>query len=333
MFNWKYLLQKAGVPSSTFSGRVEVCPACGSNKKSFLWSLLSVYVAHCFKCGSKKAHELFQAVVQLPRVDAMQLARAWDAQMPDALRDEIWWIEKPPKTQADVDKAKTWIDNLLAGAQDLTAQTVAGQYLLSRIPKLDLDAIGADLLFHPRLSWKGESGVQKFFPGMLGIARDPVSREIVCLHRTLLEPSGIKAALDVDENCRKLTTVAKLDVLSGEAVALGVAGARLDVCCVAEGIETALAVLVASKYRLRVYAAMNAGNVAKFMPPLGVAKVVNYGEFDKLNRLTGKRASEEANKVLSLRMRVLGLDFDAKFPAKEGQDFLDVWQELQQVRA
>lgn len=147
------------------------------------------------------------------------------------------------------------------------------------------------------------------FPAMVAEIIAPGGRT-VALHRTYLTPDGHKAHLP---SPKKLTGAA--GPLVGACIPLhkpahGCIG-------IAEGIETALAALMASG--VPTVAAYCAGNLAHWRWPAGVQRIVIFADHDKAGR--------EAADTLRARALAAWLQCEVLTPTTEGADWCDVWAE------
>ena len=162
-----------------------------------------------------------------------------------------------------------------------------------------------DLLFHPDLThWEKRTG----YPALVAIVRDG-SGEAVAIHRTYLAPDGAAKA-DVPKPRMMLGPV------SGGAVRLAAVGAG-GLVAVAEGIETALAVMTA-RPGLPVWAALSAGNLEKIALPPEASRVVLLADHDASG--TGLAAARRAAERLSAE----GCRVWLAVPPHAGDDFNDV---------
>lgn len=206
----------------------------------------------------------------------------------------------PPPAAPAPDHARE-IAHILAGAQPL-AGTHAEIYLQSR--GLQASAT-ADLLFHPDLVHRP---TRTGFPGMVGQVRD---RDGAAhgIHRTYLRPDGTAKA---DVSPARMT----LGRIVGCAVRLAPIGED-GYLGIAEGIETALAVMTACP-GLPVWAALSASHMEQIELPPEARHVILLADHDASG--AGLRAAEAARRRLVLDGRSVGI----ALPPEEGQDFNDV---------
>ena len=162
-----------------------------------------------------------------------------------------------------------------------------------------------DLLFHPDLTyWETKTG----YPALIAIVRDAAGRR-TAIHRTYLRPDGAAKA-DVPKPRKMLGSV------SGGAVRLA-EPSDTGVLVLAEGIETALAVMTACP-DLPVWAALSAGNLVEVGLPPEAARIVILADNDESG--AGLAAARKA----AARLRAEGRSVWLAAPMEPGDDFNDV---------
>lgn len=144
-----------------------------------------------------------------------------------------------------------------------------------------------------------------YFPAMIAIVRD-TSGVLVNLHRTFLS-DGRKAAVD---DPRRLM---QGSLPAGSAVRLGPVNRVLGI---AEGIETALA--ASHRFEIPVWAALNAGNLAKWVPPDEVEEIAVFGDNDE--NFTGQSAACQ----LINRLKLSGRSASLNIPDCPDTDWADL---------
>ncbi|MEK7220973.1 MAG: toprim domain-containing protein, partial [candidate division NC10 bacterium] len=169
------------------------------------------------------------------------------------------------------------------------------------------------LRYHPALPYYEDGKEGGVFPAMLARVQ-ALEGEVVAIHRTYLDPAGPgKAPLS---SPKKLTPAVRDGATRGAAIRLAEAAQTL---ALAEGIETALAVLEATG--TPAWATVSAGGMEAVELPSGVRRVEIWADHDQSGR--GQQAAEvrAAGCILS------GLDVWVMIPPKEGTDWLDVLNE------
>ena len=129
----------------------------------------------------------------------------------------------------------------------------------------------------------------KEWPVMLAEVRDR-SGKLITLHRTFLTEEGKKAPM---ENCKRLMKLPKGSSISSSAIGFG--NTDESIVGVAEGIETALSIVVATGYPC--FAAISANGVVSFQPPTGAKVVLIFADKDASE--TGQKAAEKARERLA----------------------------------
>lgn len=197
--------------------------------------------------------------------------------------------------------------------------TPAEEYLKSRGVELTDFPKGAvwmpSLRFHPALMLKGMA-----HPALIGGVQD-VNRKLIAVWRIFLQADG-RALLDADGKKTKLG----LGPATGGAVRLGPPTETLRL---AEGIETALGVMLLTRCTASVWATLSTSGMMNVQIPAGVRRVEIYADGDRhrLNELAGSVADPPgiaAAKKLQSRLREGGFDV-AIYPSPEPDDWLDVW--------
>jgi putative DNA primase/helicase len=147
---------------------------------------------------------------------------------------------------------------------------------------------------------------------MLAMVRDKNGKPIN-IHRTYLE-CGHKTAVTAPRRLMPGT------LPEGCAVRLA---EHSDVLGIAEGIETALA--VAQLFEVPCWAALNAGMLEKFVPPVGVRELRIFGDND--NSFRGQAAAYRlANRLAGCVETPLNIKVE--IPDRVGLDWADIVLEV-----
>lgn len=145
------------------------------------------------------------------------------------------------------------------------------------------------LRYHPNLAYRSdaEERIIGHFPAIIALVLDPAGRPVT-IHRTYLSNDGRKAseANQLVDECRKVMSYPSDRSLSGAAVRLGDVQ---DVLGVAEGLETAIAVFLATG--IVCWPCLTTSYMKNFVPPEGVRQVIVFADKD-LND-GGERAAKE----------------------------------------
>ena len=198
-------------------------------------------------------------------------------------------------------------------------------YLRARGISFDLSKV-KNLRFSPKLENWEEVTAGKWkrtgeYPGLVACMHDANGLPVT-LHRIYLSQDGRNKAVIDDsemEDAKKMCAAPSFRVLEGSAIRLCDAK---EVLGVAEGIETALAVM--QLFGVPCWATANAYLMEEFIPPKGIKKVEIYADKDRSE--TGIVAA----KKLASRLRDKGIEAVIKLPkasipeGKKGIDWLDV---------
>lgn len=177
------------------------------------------------------------------------------------------------------------------------------------------------LRFHPSLSYYDGTTRVGEFPAIIAMVTGAQGNPVT-IHRTYLTPDGKKAPV---ESPKKLMSYPKDRKIIGGAIRLVEAG---PVLAVAEGLETALAVLEGTG--LPVWCAVNALLLENFVPPPGVNRVIVFADKDRPTKQHPKGHGQEAARRLVQRLWEMGIKATAIVPQGEippGQKSLD-WLDI-----
>ena len=283
---WPAVLVALGVPRELVDGKHHPCPFCGG-KDRFRWTSTGGGSWICNQCGHGSGIDF---LMRFRKYEFRDAAREIDGVLPnctDAVPGKI-----------DFATSKAAMENLWRRGAKIESGDPVARYLHSRA--ITLDEYPATLRFVPRTNASSPSEVAVWCGAML--AKVVAGDRAVNVHRTFL-------SLEV-ETKRKLM---RGTLPPGSCVPLFQSSKILGI---AEGIETALAAHVL--FGIPVWAALNAGNLSKWLPPAGVDRVVIFGDNDA--NATGQSAAwAAANRIL-----VNGTAVDVRIPDREGDDWNDV---------
>lgn len=211
--------------------------------------------------------------------------------------------ETPPARRAQ-DMRDLWSASVCL---DHPEAAPASRYLAAR--GLDGDRLiplisPVSLRFHPAVPYYEEGQPTRVFPALLAAARGPRG-QAVTLHRTYLAPDGSGKAPVVKS--KKLMSA----VGSGAAVRLGLP--FQGHIGVAEGLETALAVLQRQGYGC--WSCISGAVLAMFEPPEGITHVTIWADKDRaLNARDRLPVGEHYARQLAARLRARGLTVTIALP-------------------
>jgi putative DNA primase/helicase len=160
------------------------------------------------------------------------------------------------------------------------------------------------LRYHPALRHP-DGGEHPAMLAMMG--KDPVTGKYSGIHRTYLAMDGCKAKVDLGRVRLAYGTMGVVEL--GQPMEWQILG-------IAEGIETAMA--ANQLFGIPVWAALNAGMLEQFNPPVGTTHVTIFGDNDSNKHFTGQKAAY----LLANR---LARDFEVRveIPDKGGTDWND----------
>lgn len=177
------------------------------------------------------------------------------------------------------------------------------------------------LRFHPSLAYYDGDRKVGEYPAIIAMVSGTQGNPVT-IHRTYLTQDGKKAPV---ESPKKLMSYPKDRKIIGGAIRLVDPG---PVLAVAEGLETALAVLEGTG--LPVWCAVNALLLECFVPPAGMNRVIVFADKDRPTKQHPKGHGQEAAKQLVQRLWGMGIKACAIVPAGEipsGQKSLD-WLDI-----
>ena len=213
----------------------------------------------------------------------------------------IWDVEKLEKVQSfeskepctqpgnQNDKRQTAIEHLwnagrpLLSSEDSEA-TPLERYLMNRcIDPLSLPNVMADSIrFIPSAFYRNEeTGETESYPAMLTAVRD-INGRLITVHRTFLTNEGRKAPVATP---KRLMALPEGSTITGAAIQFGKPD---DVLCIAEGVETALSVMLGTGYPC--WAAISAIGMTEVLVPQNVKTILIFADKDRSE--TGAKAAE-----------------------------------------
>lgn len=201
--------------------------------------------------------------------------------------------------------------------------SIARQYFNHRgIDILSLGSMDNALRFHPALEYfDKEQGFIASLPALLAMIKSHAGN--ITLMRTYLDPRGIKAEVATP---KKMMPIISTKNIAGSAIRLAGEQITEEVMGVAEGIETALSVMQST--RMPIWSCINAHQLATFVPPDSIKKVVIWADLDKSE--TGAKVAN----ALAVNLAARGIESLIKYPplplesSQKGWDWNDVLQLL-----
>lgn len=326
--DWKHVLPQFGIAAQYLTKKHGPCPLCTKGKDRFRFDNKDNQgTYYCSHCGAGNVITLLRKFTGRPDAEILEDIKRFHGLplahspvgpiVPRTNSDEI--------PEEEVKANRKWLTKARRESKALSNDPVT-LYLLNRIPGIDLNKVSKEIKFHPGMKFfelndDDKSVLKGTFPVMLARVLDSANQAIT-LHRTYLTTNGEKAPFEKVK--KQMPGVRKL---RGAACRLtSVSGCRtLGVC---EGIETGYAIATAYRYKMPVWAFLNAGNLAVGdIPREKFDKVIIFADHDKIDIKTGLRPGTAAAKALQAKLIEAGFEVIIKMPPREGMDFLDLWIE------
>jgi phage/plasmid primase-like uncharacterized protein len=212
------------------------------------------------------------------------------------------WKEAVPVTDRQAEPVRLY----------LASRGLAGMTLPSEV-----------IRFHPSLSYYEDGKEIGRFPALVAMVVNKEGRPVT-IHRTFLTKDGQKAPV---ESPKKLMPYPKDRKIVGGAIRLAQPG---NVLAVAEGLETALAVMKGAG--LPTWCAVNASLMERLDVPRGVRRVIVFADKDRPTEQHPEGHGQEAAKALAQRLWASGVAASTIIPDGEippGQKSLD-WADVLQ---
>ena len=235
-------------------------------------------------------------------------------------RQTFWHIIK---TDDSSSKKRRSIERLweLSKEIDLETDTPLTNYLEKRHIKAALQSVtgGESLRYMPTAFYPGAAGSnQESYPALIARVVD-VNNQLVTLHRTFLSPSGNGKA-DVS-NPKLLMSLPEGESVCGCSIRLGEIGQN-GVLCLAEGIETAMSVIVQTGFPC--WACLSANVLKTFVPPPEAKTIFIF--VDKDASEVGQKAGYELKQRLK-RLNIVCAVMEITTPIPEDSKGLD-WNDV-----
>jgi len=196
------------------------------------------------------------------------------------------------------------IQSLWSASRRLSGDDVASQYLRSR--GLQIEDYPTQLRFNHRAAYRHDDGRITHHPALVAKMVSPDTKSWT-LHHTFLDEHGNKA------NVPKPRKLAPVAIPIGGAVRLSRSAETMGI---AEGIETALS--AAQLFDVPVWAALSAGAMVKWEPPVTAKNILIFGDAD------AGYAGQAAAYTLAHKLAGKGLQVDVRLPPDVGSDWNDV---------
>ena len=296
---WKGILLQLGVPAESLTGKHGPCPMCGGADRFRFDNKDQRGTFICNACGAGDGIKL---AVEFTGKPFSHVAAQIDDMLGNVKPDAPG---KPSMSDEDRTRA---LRAVWSATKPMEPGDMAHAYLTTR--RIEELVYPKALRFGPAIM-DGEGGIR---PAMVAIVTDFEGKPVT-LNPTFLKPDGSGKA--------EMTSPRKLmpgELPDGSAVRLsefngGIIG-------IAEGIETALS--ASALYQIPVWAAINAGNLAKWIPPEGTEEVAIFGDND------AKFAGQAAAYALARRLASKNTPVTVHIPPMPGTDWADVYMKGKQ---
>jgi putative DNA primase/helicase len=313
---WTEILRELGLEERMLLRKPMPCPVCRAGVDRFQYTdRFGEGNYHCRKCGPGGGFKLLQACRGMDFHAALIAVEQVLGVLPPELA-------APSGPGPSPERMHKLVQRIWNEAQPVAVGDPVDRYLRGR--GLGLETYPPSLRCHPALGYYRKEGTAKprklaEYPAMLASVQGP--QGLVTLHRTYV-PDG--ARLEA-EDAKKLLSGGH----AGASVPLAEAQDALAVC---EGLETGLAVLMATGKP--VWCALGAGNLEKLWVPATVRKVCIYADNDGLSDFTGQASAY----ALARRLRREPLPDGPRqvqvfLPKVPGTDWADVWNQRQRATA
>jgi putative DNA primase/helicase len=303
--HWTSILERLGVESKVLSKRNQPCPGCGGKDRFQFTDKFGDGNYICRGCGPGDGFELLELCRNWKFVEALQAV--------EGLVGQSVGGAKAAQGEASPLRMRKLAETIWRAAHPVAAGDEVATYLAGRgivfaeYPKV--------LRTHPALGYyvkdAGRARAKRVssYPAMVAAVQG-ADGSVVTLHRTYVK-QGTKAPV---AECKKLLSAG----ISAAAVRLF---EPTDELCIAEGIETALAVRI--RTGKPVWAALSAGNVEKLWIPRSVTSVGIYADHDA--SYTGQAAAYALAKRLKAEEKKSGpREVTVYVPRHADTDWADV---------
>lgn len=248
----------------------------------------------CSHCGAGSGVDL---VMKFLRVDFRTAKQEIEKHLPGS-------TVRIAKASGQQEWMRQWIAQMWMKASRLDGSDPASLYLMSR--GINPETWPNQLRFLHSAPYKADDGSKSYHPAMVAKYVSVDTKDFT-LHITYLDGQGRKANLPV---VRKL---APIPMPTGGAIRLSMSAETMGI---AEGIETALS--ATQMFSIPVWAAVNAGSLMKWKPPITARNIIVFADND--GSFTGQMAAYS----LAYRLRGEGLNVDVQMPQITDCDWNDV---------
>jgi putative DNA primase/helicase len=294
---WRGILLELGLPAQSLTGKHGPCPMCEGTDR-FRWDNAEGRgTFFCTHCGAGDGMDLALKYTGLPFQEV--------ASKIDTLLGNIKFEPDKPKPVLSEEQRRDALRDVWKASVPVSPGDLVHKYLETR--GIDQVEYAKALRFAPALR-DGDGGVRPCMVAMVG--RQGQDR-FDTMHRTFLKPDGSgKAEMPSPRKMMPGDLPDGACVMLSDWTGTGALG-------IAEGIETAMS--ASAMFDMPVWAALTAGNLAKWVPPDGCEEVAIFGDNDP------KFAGQAAAYALARRLAGKGIPVTVHIPKRAGTDWADEW--------
>lgn len=279
---WRDLLGSMGVPAKFLNGKSQPCPFCGGTDRFTFDDKAGAGSYICRGCGAGDGIDFAQKWL---KVDFKEAAMFLEKELPGA-------AVVAPKVEPSRDRQSEVMKALWKSGRRLDGTDIGSRYLASRGIVLEewspnIRSVDVMTYFHDDKDKRRDR-----FPGIVANFRSPDGLHGI-IHRTYLTEPGQLALVP------KPRMLMPGKVPEGGAVRLGEASATMGI---AEGLETAMSAAIV--HQVPVWAALTAGAMMRWLPPLVCENVLIFGDIDP------SFAGQNAAYLLATRLRNMWRDVE-----------------------
>ncbi len=309
---WPEVLSVLGIDKRYLKNKHGACPVCGGKDRFRFDDKEGKGTFYCNQCGAGYGIKLLQNYHQWSFAEAVnQVAKILGIQTQGKNYNVSHRITQPYEQNGlNTEELKRRRDTLIytwLQTQLISTGDPVDCYLKSR--GISLKQSPSSLRYHPNLPYYDQTGLLGHFPAMIALVRNQ-NNKMATLHRTYL---GKACKADVPKP-KKLMPAIQPKASVGAAIKLypPVNGKIV----LAEGIETALAIHVATK--LPVWATISAVGLEQVILPSTITEIIIAIDNDE------SHCGQNAANKLATRLLIEGRKVKRIMPENSGQDFNDL---------
>ena len=303
---WRDIFVSCGIPAQLVDGSSRPCPVCGGRDRFRFDDKFGVGNYFCRGCGPGDGFDLIAKFLQCSFFESLQLV------------ERFCGIEQPARTECvQTQSAERSVEQaereemleIWSQAHPVREGDPVWKYLISR--GLEPAAAYPEIRTHDGLEYTAKDEPSRVLPVMLSRLTD-ADGVIINLHRTYLEPQGIKANVKTPKKLMRGSS-------AGGVVRLG-GFPDNGIIGIAEGEETALG--AALMFSMPVWATLGSTNMASLAKiPAGIEQINVFGDNDE------NYAGQAAAYAFAHKFACWGLRVKVMLPERAGHDWLDEWNQ------